>query len=59
MVGVLRPAISAVIGRSPMGVASVDVTSLALLTDATDSDSSKDAGAYDGSLPLYVLSIVH
>ena len=42
-----------------MRVASVDRTYLALLADATDSDSSKDAGSYDGSLPLYVLSIVH
>ena len=42
-----------------MRVASVDRTNLALLADATDNDSSKDAGSYDGSLPLYVLSTVH
>ena len=57
MVGVLRPGTIAEYGRSWMRVGSVDRTNLALLADATDSDSSKDAGSYDGSLPLYVLSI--
>ena len=37
----------------------MDVTNLALLADATEADSSKDTGSYDGSLPLYSVSIVH